>query len=49
MHPGKYKNHNHNDNPNDIWNAIGLISYMLIFTGIFLLVMKFSKTGKILY
>ncbi|MEK6973268.1 MAG: presenilin family intramembrane aspartyl protease [archaeon] len=37
-----------NDNPNDIWNAIGLISYILIFTGIFLLVMKFSKTGKIL-
>lgn len=37
-----------NDNPNDIWNAIGLISYILIFTGIFLLVMKFSKTVKIL-
>lgn len=37
-----------NEDPNDIWNAIGLISYILIFTGVFLLLMKFSKTGKIL-
>ncbi len=32
-----------NDNPDDVQNSFGLILYILIFTGIFLLVLKFIK------